>query len=50
MRNYYGDSYMINFSDSVPEVYDFAVLKIPEMGKKLQLRWIDGKIIDAKLV
>lgn len=50
MRNYYGDSYMINFSDRVPEVYDFAILKIPEMGKKLQLRWIDGEIIDAKLV
>ncbi|ERM84261.1 hypothetical protein P872_15880 [Rhodonellum psychrophilum GCM71 = DSM 17998] len=50
MRNYHGDEYRINFSDSVPEVYDFAILKISKMDKKLQLRWVDGEIIDAKLV
>jgi hypothetical protein len=50
MRNYHGDEYKINYSDSVPEVYDFAILKISEMDKKLQMRWIDGQIIDAKLV
>jgi len=50
MRNYHGDEYRINFFNNIPEVYDFAILKVSQMGKKLQLRWIDGQVIDAKLV